>query len=229
MQTNDNTVDNTVNKTRKTQILPSKQADMLTLAEAVLNKWSTTPEITLLWINLESFTKLVQEFKTKLQQRFKVGSTRKSRTQLLKKLDRDLEKAVGELKIAILSKFGKTDGRAYYSEFGIVKSRSKYEIPRDRDQRQQALISLIEGVEKHQLSINGYDLAFFQEVQNQYNELLLEAKNIDSSVSQEVSHKNELIKQVSKVLNALIYIIKGNYPDTYKAELRNWGFQKEKY
>jgi hypothetical protein len=24
-------------------------------------------------------------------------------------------------------------------------------------------------------------------------------------------------------------VIQGNYPDTYKAELRSWGFQKEKY
>ncbi len=29
--------------------------------------------------------------------------------------------------------------------------------------------------------------------------------------------------------NLVYYEIKANYPDSYKAELRNWGFQKEKY
>ena len=33
----------------------------------------------------------------------------------------------------------------------------------------------------------------------------------------------------SKVLNALVWVLKGNFPDTYKEELRSWGFQKEKY
>ena len=32
-----------------------------------------------------------------------------------------------------------------------------------------------------------------------------------------------------KDLNALIFSIKTNYPDTYREELRAWAFQNEKY
>jgi hypothetical protein len=35
--------------------------------------------------------------------------------------------------------------------------------------------------------------------------------------------------QVRKTLNALVLLIKANYPDTSAAELRQWGFKKEKY
>ena len=44
----------------------------------------------------------------------------------------------------------------------------------------------------------------------------------------EIIIKNKL-KELNKTLRALINLIKANYPDTYKAELRTWGFQKEKY
>ena len=88
---------------------------------------------------------------------------------------------------------------------------------------------MIKGVEKHKLSVAKYPTDFFRDLQKQYQVLLQETQTIDSTVASEVSNKNEAIKQVEKVLNALIYVIKGNYPDTYKGELRAWGFQKEKY
>jgi hypothetical protein len=58
---------------------------------------------------------------------------------------------------------------------------------------------------------------------------LLRASTTDGQVAIKVGDKNELKTYLKKVLNALMLVIKGNYPDTYKAELRDWGFQKEKY
>jgi hypothetical protein len=48
-------------------------------------------------------------------------------------------------------------------------------------------------------------------------------------VASKVGDKNILKKELKKALNAIVNIIKANYPDNYKEELRNWGFQKEKY
>ena len=148
---------------------------------------------------------------------------------MLKNLDNTLNEAVEELKIAILGAFGREDGKSYFSEFGIVKLNNGFRMPSDRNQRQQALEILIKGIEKHKLQVTQYPLLFFKETQSEYNKLLQETQSIDSIVASEVSNKNESIKQVEKVLNALILVIKGNYPDTYKGELRAWGFQKEKY
>jgi hypothetical protein len=148
---------------------------------------------------------------------------------LLRNLDGSLHKAVEELKIVILSKFGKENGRAYFSEFGIVKIKGGFRLPADRNQKMQAVDTLIKGMEKYALAPVEYPLSFFKETKAQYDALMQEAQNIDGTVASEVGAKNEAIKQVEKVLSSIVLLLKANYPDTYKAELRSWGFQKEKY
>lgn len=229
METDNKNTKKEINKTRKINSIPAKQSDMLSLAESVADKWMSNPKITLQWIKVEDFTSLVQKFGVSLGQRIQAGSGRQSTTKQLQNIDTKLNKAVEELKIAILGKFGKENGKSYFSEFGIARINKGFAIPKDRNQRQQALLTLIQGLEKHQINIVEYPLRFFKDIQKQYDDLISEAKRIDSTVSAEVGTKNELIKQITKVLNALIWIIKGNYPNTYKTELRAWGFQKEKY
>lgn len=229
METTNPTPETTEKKVRKTNTMPVKQSDMLNLAESLVKKWEKTPEITLTWMKLADFKTLVQDFRDSLEERIQVGSGRQSKTKLLQNLDTELNKAIEELKIAILGKFGKEDGKSYYSEFGILKVSKSFKLPNDRNQRQQAMVTLIQGLEKHQINAAKYPLQFFKDTQTQYDALMNEAKDIDSSVSAEVGTKNELMKKVEKVLNSLIYVIKGNYPDTYASELRAWGFQKEKY
>ncbi|GAB4335756.1 MAG: hypothetical protein OHK0038_13630 [Flammeovirgaceae bacterium] len=216
-------------KPQKTGNVPTKQADIVTLTDTIVKKWATSPEITLVWMKAEDFAVIAQDFKNSLTQRIDAGSGRQSKTKLLQNLDKEINKMVENLKIGILNKFGKEDGKSYYSEFGIIKVNNSFKIPFDRNQRQQALATLIKGLEKHQIKVANYPLNTIKEMQTQFNALVEEAKQIDSNVSSEVSTKNELLKQIIKVINALIYVIRGNYPDTYKAELRSWGFQKEKY
>ena len=84
------------------------------------------------------------------------------------------------------------------------------------------------------ISANGFDdktygKAYWLNIQTQFDELLGSASAIDSTVSNKVGDKNVLKKELKKGLNSLVAVIKGNYPDTYKQELRTWGFQKEKY
>jgi hypothetical protein len=216
-------------KSQRTGNVPTKQADIITLADAIVKKWSSTPEIKLIWIKSTEFATMAQEFKSSLTQRIDAGSGRQSKTKLLQNLDKEINKMVENLKIGVLNKFGKENGKSYYSEFGIVKVSNGFKIPFDRNQRQQSLDTLIKGLEKHQIVVAEYPLALIKDMQAQFNTLMDEAKQIDSNVASGVSNKNELLKQITKVINALIYIIRGNYPDTYKAELRTWGFQKEKY
>lgn len=221
--------ESTEKKVRKVATMPVKQTDLLTLAENVTQKWENTPDITIRWIKFDEFKKLVSEFRTSLEQRTDVGSTRQSVTKQLKNLDKTINDAIEDVKIAILGKFGREDGKSYFSEFGIVKTNKTFKFPNDRNQRAQAFETLLKALEKHKIDIVKYPISFFQTTRDQYVALNKEAQSIDSNVSSEVSNKNEAMKQVEKVLNALIQIIKGNYPDTYKAELRAWGFQKEKY
>lgn len=227
---NQNTIsEQTEKKVRRTNTMPVKQTDLLTLSENVANKWATTPEVTLRWIKLEEYKALVRQFRDALDQRTEVGSSRQSTTKMLKNLDTTINTAIEEVKIAILSKFGRQDGKSYFSEFGILKINKAFRFPQDRNQRLQSLDSLLRGLVKYTIEVTNYPFNFFKNAREQYNTLVQEAQNIDSTVATEVSNKNEAMKQVEKVLNALIQALKANYPDTYKSELRAWGFQKEKY
>ncbi|MDX2306415.1 MAG: hypothetical protein NW226_26635 [Microscillaceae bacterium] len=229
METENTNIQNTEKKVRKTNTIPAKQTALLDLTESVAKKWVSSHDITLRWMKPEDFNKLVQEFKASLEQRIQVGSGRQSKTKQLKNLDATVNKIAEEIKIAILNKFGKEDGKSYFSEFGITKISKSFKFPNERSERIQALTTLIQGLEKHQINIRNYSLEFFKDLKLQYDTLMTETKGIDSTVSSEVGTKNELIKQIEKVLNSLIWVIKGNYPDTYASELRAWGFQKEKY
>jgi hypothetical protein len=55
-----------------------------------------------------------------------------------------------------------------------------------------------------------------------------QAGSTDGSVSLGVSNKNLLRKQIQQIIDSLEHLIIANNPDTYKGELRSWGFQKEK-
>ena len=85
------------------------------------------------------------------------------------------------------------------------------------------------GLVEHGFDGKEYGAAFWTPIQIQYASLLTQAIAMDGAVSTKVSSKNTLKDAVRKTLNSLIFVIKGNFPDTYKAELRAWGFQKEKY
>jgi hypothetical protein len=222
----------TTPKTRRinaTRSLPVAQHDLMTLAENVSKKWIDTPVLTLLWTNPVDFKKLVQEFRIFLESRVEAGSGRSSQTQTLKDLDKQINKAVEEIKLAILVKFGKDKGRAYYSEFGISKQGSAYKIPNDRNMRLSALSLFVKAVRNHGLKVVGFDEAFFDTILPAYNEAFEASQKTDSTVAVNVSNKNDLRRQVEAVLNALHGLIRINYPNTYEGELRSWGFQKEKY
>lgn len=228
-QVQDSTTTPKTKKSTATRYLPVAQHDLLTLAENVSKKWADTPYFTLLWTNAVDFKKLVQEFRNFLESRVEAGSGRSSQTQTLKDLDTQINKAVEEIKLAILVKFGKAKGRAYYNEFGISKQGGNYKIPSDRNMRLSALPLFVKAVKNHDLKVVGFDDRFFETILPTYTDAFEASQKTDSTVAVSVSNKNDLRKQIEAVLNALQGLIKINYPNTYEGELRSWGFQKEKY
>ncbi|UOQ73194.1 hypothetical protein [Hymenobacter cellulosilyticus] len=58
--------------------------------------------------------------------------------------------------------------------------------------------------------------------------LLCKPAALSCAVS-EVSRKDQGEEQVRKALRALIHHIKAQFPDTFEAKLREFGFQKESY
>jgi hypothetical protein len=81
--------------------MPIKDADFLTLAEAVNTKWKATPEIKLLWIDQPTYATLVVDFDTNFTDRLAVGSNRPTQTQALAQTNLQIDDAVKEVRVYI--------------------------------------------------------------------------------------------------------------------------------
>ncbi len=74
-----------------------------------------------------------------------------------------------------------------------------------------------------------YGTAFWQPRYDEYTALLGQSENLAGQVTRSVSQKDAGKKELRRVLQAVVYALKANYPNTFEAELRTWGFRKESY
>ncbi len=88
---------------------------------------------------------------------------------------------------------------------------------------------MIDAIASNGFGNKEYGTTFWTTIKTNYDALLAQASGTDGTVATTVSNKNILKAELKKTLNAVINSLKAHYPDTYKAELRNWGLQKEKY
>ncbi len=213
----------------RTPRLPTKDDDIARVAKVVNTKWAATPQITLLWITQHDFENQVSAFAASLQGRQSTGSNRPAQTQALRNLDDKAEEGISSVKLDIQKRFGKEDGYAQYRRYGLEKRGKNYEFPRDRDQRLAALKLIPNALTVDGISGAPYDKAFWQRLITDYQQALDKANNTDSDVSGLVGEKNTQKEAILKTMRALQLVIQGNYPDTFEAAYREWGWQKEDY
>ncbi len=209
--------------------VPTADLDFGDLGKKVSDKWATAPWLTIRWITAEEFAVNTKNYKETLDIRLKKGGDRPQVTKALKIVEKNIDDAIPNVKGYLLEKYAKDASKSYYTAFGIVSVGKTYTFPKDQTGRSKALDLMVNAIEKNGFSDKQYGTAFWTAIQKQYNDLLDNAVDTDSAVSNKVGDKNMLKKDIKKALNSIISIIRGNYPDTYKTELRAWGFQKEKY
>jgi hypothetical protein len=216
-------------KSNRTSSIPDTDIDFGKVAADVAAKWTTTPSISLSWTTASEFSTQVTNYNTELSKRNHSGGNRPQITNKLKTLDAVMDESLAYVKGYILDKYKKESAASYYPSFGIQHKKTKYVFPIDRNKRSAALEQMIDALTANGLQDKEYGKTFWTDIKTQYDGLLDEATTSDGVTSNHVSNKNLLKTALTKTMNALIGTIKSNYPDTYKAELRIWGFQKEKY
>lgn len=223
---NQEAIENKPKKAAKKSQIPEAQFELQTLAQNVLEKWKSTPQITLTWVTATDLEALVVKFNTFLGEKSNVGSKRATQTHTLGELDKQINQAVEQVKIAIYAKYGKEKGKAYFAEFGISKqgASGSYKIPAERSQRLNTLPLFVKAVAEHQIKIPDFKAEFFQGIVGEYQVAFNATQSTDSTVATSVGNKNEVMKEIKQVLQSLVLVIKANYPKTYTSELRGWGF-----
>ena len=216
-------------KSNSTNNVPVADIDFGTVATLVATKWNVTPSIGLLWTSASEFMTQASAYNTELSIRMMVGGGRPQITKALKVLDGTMDDALAYVKGYIVDKYKKDLAPSYYPAFGIEHKKDKYIFPTDRNKRLASLDLMLKGLADNGFNDKEYGKDFWTVIKTKYENLVGQASSTDGTISTKVSAKNTFKASLKKTMNSLILVLKGNYPDTYKAELRSWGFQKEKY
>ncbi len=216
-------------KPSKKATIPAADIDFGNLGISVAKKWEASPWLTIQWLTVAEFKAKTDNYVDTLGIRLKEGGTRPQMTKALAAIDKQINEGVKNVKNYLTEKYKAANAPSYYAAFGIIKSGTTFIVPVDQNRRSSALKLIVGAISEHGFQDKIYGLDFWTNVQSEYDTLLKNTTDTDGSISTKVGDKNLLKKEIKKGLNSIINILRGNYPDTFKAELRNWGFQKEKY
>lgn len=216
-------------KPNKIGIIPKTQIDLGKVATGISNKWQENNWLTLQWKKQVDFKIEVEQYNKLLTYRLKEGAERPQLAGHLGELNTKIDDSLIYVKSYILEKYKKTYSKNYYPAFGFVHKKKSHVFPTDQNARLESLKRMVEAIEEHGFENREYGLDFWKRCYEDYEKSIQGAIDNDSSVSMKVGDKNVLKKEIIQTLNAIVMAIKINYPQTYKEQLRGWGFQKEKY
>jgi hypothetical protein len=212
---------------RRTAQLPTKDVPLGTLATNVAAKWQASVLPPLLWLSKADFAAQVAAFVASHKEADDAGDARPPQTKRLKALDKQLNNGLRFVKAYLGEEY--EDEASYYGEFGIEKRGKSYVLPLGRPERVKAVEKLLAALAKHQFDKKKYGTAYWQPLYDEYAALVANTTEATGARSGKVSQKDQGAAQVRKALRSLIHHVKANYPDTYEAELRGFGFQKESF
>ena len=215
-------------------LLPRADQTLFDVGAAVKAHWATVPALTLLWLTPAAYSTALADFGTNLTDKRRVAAERSPNVQRLIELDDVADDALPFLKGYINEEAGsKEQGKAAYTSHGMIRRGKNIEWANDRQERvtgvQMLLAKLGTGPTALPYATRKYGSAFWQTWLAEYKPLVEKSGGDAGTVSHKVSKKDEAKKTVRKALQAIIFLLKANYPDTFEAELRAWGFRKENY
>ncbi|MGY3090220.1 hypothetical protein ACVWYF_003275 [Hymenobacter sp. UYAg731] len=173
------------------------------------------------------------EFSASITDKRSAATARTPQSQRLQELDDQFDEGLRILKKYINedSSYNKAKTDARLPGFGLLANKNGgFNLSRDRDERLVALRDmLLPAVAKAPFAKRDYGTAFWQTRFDEYEKLLNETGGLAGKVSKSVSQKDTAKLELRRVLQAVVYALKANFPETFEAELRSWGFRKESY
>lgn len=214
---------------RRTSQLPDAEVALAALATTVSAAWQTSELPDLLWLTKADLAAQAASFAAHRDAAETAGDTRTPQSKRLQALDKQLDKGLQFVKAYLAEEHDADEGRAYYPEFGIEKASGSYRLPTVRAERVKALDKLLAALKTHDFGKKKYGTAYWQPLATEYAQLVQASTATAGQRSGKVSAKGQGELQLRRALRALIHHIKANYPDTFEAQLRTFGFQKESY
>lgn len=214
-------------------LIPENDAALAEVCRLVKDTWGLETWFTLRWKTQAEFATLTDTFITSFTEKRAAATSRTPQSQRLQELDDEMDEGLRILKkyVSEDSGYNKEKTNARLPGFGLIaRKKNSYELSRDRDERRDALLKfLIPAVKAAPFAGRAYGTDFWQTRYDEYKTLLEQTDGLAGKVTKSVSKKDEAKKELRRVLQAVVYALRANFPDTYAAELRAWGFRKVSY
>lgn len=230
METNVTTINGTAKPKNKSKSnIPSTDSDFLALAKIVADKWKTTPDFKLTWIDEPTFKTLVDGYATNLGNRLSAGSGRSIQTQTLAQTNKQIDEAVESVKAYLIKKFKKENAAARYTNYGIIKENGNYRLPKDNDKRLTALPLMASAITADGFDKEEFGTSFWKNITNTFTAALKNTTDTARNISNKAAIKTTDKEKIHKIIIAIKHLIYANYPDTSDKTLREWGFIKQNF
>lgn len=214
----------------KTRLVPRKDADIGSVATLSNRAWDADPDLKLKWITQKEFELLATRYNQNLQVRVSAGGEQPGKTNLLKAANTNIDNGLARVKKMINNKY-ETDeeAKAQYARYGMVKVGNRYQLPGDNDKRSKALPLMLAAISTDGFDGEKYGKAYWTAAIADFEKAVDESKGASRKITTTVSTKDVDKEQILKALKAFTNLLEANYPDTYAAKLREWGFMKQNF
>ena len=214
-------------------LIPKKDGPLAEVGRLAAEAWGKETWFVLRWKTQADFAKLAADFSAAITDKRSAAAARTPQSQRLQELDDQFDEGLRILKKYINEDSGydkaRTDARL--PGFGLLPRKSRgFALGDDRGERLKALRDmLLPSVAAAPFAARDYGTAYWQTRFDEYKTLLGQTDGLAGKVSKSVSTKDTAKLELRRVLQAVVYALKANFPDTFEAELRSWGFRKESY
>ncbi|MDQ2771951.1 MAG: hypothetical protein M3Y54_15795 [Bacteroidota bacterium] len=214
-------------------LIPKKDGPLAEVGRLVAEAWGKETWFTLRWKTQADFAKLAADFGLAITEKRGAAAARTTQSQRLQELDDQFGEGLRILRKYINEDSGYSKDRtdARLPGFGLVANKNGgFILSRDRGERLKALRDfLLPALAAAPFAKREFGTAYWQPRFDEYKDLLGKTDGLAGKVSKSVSAKDTAKLELRQVLQAVVYGLKANFPDTFDAELRAWGFRKESY
>jgi hypothetical protein len=209
--------------------IPKSDPQILYTGQIAVVKFAESQFVTKLFTHAYILA-LLTEFGETLTAKNQSKTSRSPVTQELSDLNETIDSVIENIKGLLIHKYGRKSAVAYYGSHGIQKNSKTYKLPRINEERLQALNTLITELEKNEIQSEEYGLAYWTNIRDRFDILIHSSGSKAGIISQSAARKNEIKKELCESYNVMIHLIRANFrKEAADAEIRAWGFQRERY
>ncbi|MBF9223043.1 hypothetical protein [Hymenobacter ruricola] len=210
--------------------LPPGEFELGTLGLKAADAWDASPLPGLLWCSKAQFRAAVLAFRASMSTAAATDDDLSPAAQRLRELDEQAETSLKFVKNYLTEQHGsRKKGEAYYETFGLVKEGRDWGLPSGRPARAEALAKLVGALAASDYAASKYGTAFWKPIAKEYAPLAATSSDVRGETAKASGTKNADEDTLRPMLRALRQHIKTNFPETYKAEWRGFGYLKESY